>query len=276
MKNVQVMIYGACGRMGRTLVRCLVEQQVEGLRLAAAVESLGCPHLGENAGTLAGTSSSEINITSDIESALEGVDAVIDFSSPAGTSALASSMPTGSAAWVIGTTGLEEDHQDAIRKVASSNAVVQAPNMSLGVNVLLSLVRQAAAALYTQEYDIEIIERHHRMKKDSPSGTALGLGEAAAEGAGLDLPQVSQHGREGKRSDDRPREEIGFHAVRGGDFVGDHTVVLAGDGECVELSHRATRRETFALGALRAARWAAGQPPGLYTMQDVLQIQRAT
>jgi 4-hydroxy-tetrahydrodipicolinate reductase len=136
----------------------------------------------------------------------------------------------------------------------------------------MNLVQQAASALYGQGYDMEIVERHHRLKKDAPSGTALGLGKAAAQGAGLDLNEVSCHGRQGLSPDERPVPEIGFHAIRGGDFVGDHTVIYAGDGECIELSHRATRRETFALGALRAAAWVVGKEPGLYSMQDVLGL----
>ena len=143
--------------------------------------------------------------------------------------------------------------------------------MSLGVNLLFALVKEAAAALKGRGYDIEIIERHHRRKKDSPSGTALGLGQAAAAGSGWDLQKVAVHGRDGLVGE-RPAEQIGFHAVRGGDFVGDHTVLFAAEGESIELSHRATSRDTFALGALRAAHWLAGKPAKLYTMQDVLGL----
>ena len=143
--------------------------------------------------------------------------------------------------------------------------------MSMGVNLLFSLVQKAAEALKDKGYDVEIIERHHRRKKDSPSGTALGLGEAAAAGFGWDLKKVAVHGRDGLVGE-RPAEQIGFHAVRGGDIIGDHTVLFAADGECVELSHRATSRDTFAIGALRAAAWAASQKAGLYTMRDVLGV----
>jgi 4-hydroxy-tetrahydrodipicolinate reductase len=173
---------------------------------------------------------------------------------------------------VIGTTGLSADERAAVEKAARDIPVVMAPNMSLGVNLLFALLEQAGRVLKEKGYDVEIIERHHRRKKDSPSGTALGLGQAVARGMDLDLEKVAVHGRHGLVKEDRPATEIGFHAVRGGDFVGDHTVIFAAEGESVELSHRATSRDTFAMGALRAAAWLAGRPAGLYTMRDVLGV----
>jgi 4-hydroxy-tetrahydrodipicolinate reductase len=172
---------------------------------------------------------------------------------------------------VIGTTGLTPDEKKVIDQAAAKIPIVLAPNMSLGVNLLLSLVQKAAEVLKGKGYDIEIIERHHRRKKDAPSGTAIGLGEAAAKGFGWDLKRVSVHGREGLVGE-RPVEQIGFHAIRGGDLIGDHTVLFAADGECIELSHRATSREALALGALRAAVWVAGRKAALYSMRDVLGV----
>ena len=187
-----------------------------------------------------------------------------------GTSGNAPRIAKAGKALVIGTTGLTADEKKMIERAAKKIPVVLAPNMSLGVNLLLSLVEQAARVLKGKNYDIEIIERHHRRKKDSPSGTAIGLGEAAAKGLGWDLKKVAVHGREGLVGE-RPNEQIGFHAVRGGDIVGDHTVLFAADGECIEISHRATSRDTFAIGALRAAAWL-GRKPGLYSMRDVLGV----
>jgi 4-hydroxy-tetrahydrodipicolinate reductase len=199
-------------------------------------------------------------------------EVVIDFSGAASTAALAPVLAERGVAWVIGTTGLDDAQRQAVEQAAQRTAVVMAPNMSLGVNLLLQLVEDAARALRGRGYDIEIIERHHRRKKDAPSGTALGLGEAAARGMEWQLDAVAQHGRSGVTDGDRPVEQIGFHAVRGGDFVGDHTVVFAAEGESVELGHRATSRDTFARGALRAAAWATGREPGLYSMRDVLGL----
>ena len=196
---------------------------------------------------------------------------VIDFSGHQGTAGNASRIAEWKKALVIGTTGLTPDEKKVIEQAAAKIPIVLAPNMSLGVNLLLSLVQKAAEALKGKGYDIEIIERHHRRKKDSPSGTAIGLGEAAAKGFGWDLKKVSVHGREGLVGE-RPVEQIGFHAVRGGDLIGDHTVLFAADGECIELSHRATSREAFALGALRAAVWVADRKAGLYSMRDVLGV----
>jgi 4-hydroxy-tetrahydrodipicolinate reductase len=220
---------------------------------------------------LAGCKASEILISSDFETACADAEVLVDFTFHAATVEHARHAAELKKAMVIGTTGLSEDEEALLRTSAESIPIVYAPNMSMGINLLFLLVEQTAAALKDAGYDIEIVERHHRLKKDAPSGTALGLGRAAAKGAGWDLDDVAVHGREG-HTGERTAEEIGFHAVRGGDIVGDHTVLFASEGECVELSHRATTRDTFAIGALRAAKWVVGQTPGLYSMQDVLGL----
>ncbi len=252
--------------MGKTLIRCLETHAVPGLQLVGAVDLWDCPDLGKDAG------SGGVKITSDLAAVAPGSDVIIDFSGHKGTAGNAARVSQWKKAWVIGTTGLEAAEQQAVEAAARAVPVVWAPNMSLGVNLLFALLEQAGRALKDRGYDVEIIERHHRKKKDSPSGTALGLGQAVARGLGVDLPQVSVHGRHGMAAGERSASEIGFHAVRGGDIVGDHTVMFATDGEIVEFSHRATSRDTFAMGALRAAAWVAGRKPGLYTMRDVLGL----
>lgn len=252
--------------MGKTLVRCLESNAVAGLKLVGAVDLWDCPDLGKEAGTTG------IKITADLAAVVAQADVVIDFSSHHGTSGNAARMAGWRKAWVIGTTGLSAEERAAIAAAANQIPVVLAPNMSLGVNLLFALLEQAGRALKGKGYDVEIIERHHRRKKDAPSGTAIGLGQAVAKGLGADLEKVSVHGRHGMAKNERPEAEIGFHAVRGGDIVGDHTVLFAAEGECIEFSHRATNRDTFALGALRAAAWVAGRPPRLYNMRDVLGL----
>ena len=268
----KVVIVGACGRMGRTITRYLVNGAVPGLELAGAVDLWDCPDLNKDAGVAAGVKAAGVLISSDLEAAAKAGDVVIDFSSHHGTAGNAERLAQWGKAWVVGTTGLNADEKKAVETAAARIPVVMAPNMSLGVNLLFVLLEQAGKALRERGYDVEIIERHHRKKKDSPSGTALGLGQAVARGMQLDLDQVAVHGREGLSATERSATEIGFHAVRGGDIVGDHTVLFAAEGECIEFSHRATSRDTFALGALRAAAWVSGRTPGLYTMKDVLGL----
>ncbi|MCX7010397.1 MAG: 4-hydroxy-tetrahydrodipicolinate reductase [Kiritimatiellaeota bacterium] len=263
---------GAAGRMGRTLIRLLQNKAVPELQLSGAVDLWDCPERGQDVGLISGAGAAGILLSSDLAEVTPACDVVIDFTSHQGASGNVARLASWRKAVVIGATGLNTEEKQMVAEAAQHIPIVMAPNMSLGVNLLFSLVQEAAAALAGKGYDIEIIERHHRRKKDSPSGTALGLGEAAAAGCGWDLQQVAVHGREGIVGE-RPAEQIGFHAVRGGDFVGDHTVVFAADGESIELSHRATSRDTFALGALRAARWLEGTPAGLYTMQDVLGLK---
>lgn len=263
---MNITLIGAGGRMGKTLVRCIESNAVPGLQLVGAVDLWDAPDLGKPCG------STGINLTSDLAAVAPLADVLIDFSGHQGTAGNAPRIAGWGKGWVIGTTGIGPEGQAAIAAAAKVIPVVQAPNMSLGVNLLFVLLEQAGRALKDRGYDVEIIERHHRKKKDSPSGTALGLGQAVARGLGVKLDEVAVHGREGLVKTDRSATEIGFHAVRGGDIVGDHTVMFATDGELVEISHRATSRDTFAIGALRAAAWLKGRAPGLYTMRDVLGL----
>ena len=269
---VKILLLGAAGRMGQAITRLIVTGAVPGLELVAAVDRADSPLAGQDVGTAAGVRALGVRISSDLAAALAArPDVAVDFSSPAATAAAAPALAAAGVAWVAGTTGLAEAENAAIAKAAQKIPVVRAANMSLGVNLLFALVEQAARALKGRGYDCEIIERHHRRKKDAPSGTALFLGEAAAKGFGWSLKDVAVDGRSGLAGE-RPEKQIGFHAVRGGDIVGDHTVLFAADGECVEISHRATSRDTLALGALRAAAWLPGHAPRLYGMGDVLGL----
>ncbi len=260
----KIIVLGAGGRMGQAIIRCL--PSVPEIQLVGAIDLWDSPLLGKPAGDTG------VTITSDVAPLAKSADVVIDFTSHFGTAGNAPRMAKWGLGWVIGTTGLSAEEQKAVAAAAKKIPVVMAPNMSLGVNLLFALLEQAGRALKGRGYDCEIIERHHRRKKDSPSGTAIGLGQAAARGLDLDLGKVAVHGRHGLAKAERSADEIGFHAVRGGDIVGDHTVMFAADGEIVEFSHRATSRDTFALGALRAAAWVAGRKPGLYSMRNVLGL----
>ncbi len=260
---VRFAMLGAGGRMGSAIIRCATT--MPGMTLSGALESAGHPDLGRELAP-------GVRLTDDLTAALNGADAAIDFSFHTATVAHAPRLADHGTPWVIGTTGLDAAGRAAVERAAERVPVVLAPNMSLGVNLLLALLEDAARALNGRGYDVEIVERHHRLKKDAPSGTALGLGEAVAKGFSWKLGDVAVHGRAGISPTVRPDQEIGFHAVRGGDFVGDHTVIFAGAGESIEFSHRATSRDTFAAGALRAAAWLPGQTPGLYTMKDVLGL----
>lgn len=269
--STKVVILGAAGRMGKTLIRFILEGKVAGLELAGAIDLWDVPDLGKDAGLAAGTREAGVTISTDLAAVAPGADVLIDFTSHFGTAGNAERVAGWGTAWVIGTTGLGDTDRAEVKKAAQKIPVVLSGNMSLGINLLCRLVEEAARTLHARGYDIEIIERHHNQKKDAPSGTALMLGQAAADGAGLDLKTSQTDGRTGMPGA-RKKEEIGFHAVRGGDIVGDHTVLMAGTGEMIELSHRATSRETFAIGALNAAQWAVRQKPGLYSMKDVLGL----
>lgn len=268
----KVLIVGAGGRMGLAMARLIAQRAVPGLELVAAVDRAGAPLLGQDAGVAAGVPALGVAIGADLAAGLAArPDVAVDFSSPSATAATAAQVAAAGVPWVVGTTGLGAAEQAAVAQAARKIPVVLSANMSLGVNLLYALVAQAARTLAGLRYDCEIVERHHRRKKDSPSGTALYLGEAAAQGFGWNLKDVAVDGRTGIPGE-RPEKEIGFHAVRGGDIVGDHTVLFAADGECIELSHRATSRDTLALGALRAAAWLPGRAPALYGMRDVLGL----
>ena len=268
----KVLIVGAGGRMGLAMARLIAQRAVPGLELVAAVDRAGAPLLGQDAGVAAGVPALGVVLGTDLAAALAArPDVAVDFSSPSATATTAAQVAAAGVPWVVGTTGLGAAEQAAVAQAARKIPVVLSANMSLGVNLLYALVAQAARTLAGLRYDCEIVERHHRRKKDAPSGTALYLGEAAAQGFGWNLQDVAVDGRTGIPGE-RPEKEIGFHAVRGGDVVGDHTVLFAADGECIELSHRATSRDTLALGALRAAAWLPGRAPALYGMRDVLGL----
>ncbi|MCU0858404.1 MAG: 4-hydroxy-tetrahydrodipicolinate reductase [Pontiellaceae bacterium] len=269
--SINVVIQGAAGRMGKTLIRCIQEGKVAGLKLTGAVDLWDVPDIGKDAGLAAGTKEAGIKMTADLAAVASAADVIVDFTSHIGTSGNAERIANWKTAWVIGTTGLSDTELAEVKKTAQSVPVVMAGNMSLGINLLCNLVQEAAEALYARGYDIEVIERHHNQKKDAPSGTALMLGQAAADGAGLDLKKSQMDGRTGMPGA-RTKAEIGFHAIRGGDIIGDHTVLMAGPGEMIELSHRVTSRETLAIGALNAAAWVVQQPPCLYSMKDVLGL----
>ena len=264
----KIGVVGAGGRMGCMLLGQIL--RTDGVALSGAVERLGSPLLGRDAGTLAGGPEAGIAVTDDPYRLFAEADAVIDFTAPQSTVDLSALAAQARTAHVIGTTGLDDAQEDAVRKAARHTPVVLAPNMSVGVNLLLDLVERVSAVL-DERFDIEIVESHHRHKADAPSGTALALGRAAAAGRRVDLDTAAVRGRDGITGA-RPPGGIGFAVLRGGDIVGDHTVMFAGEAERIELSHRATDRAVFARGAVHAARWAHGRPPGLYSMRDVLGL----
>ena len=265
---MRLVVVGAAGRMGRMLVRAIEEEP--GCRLAAAVEQPGSLALGEDAGLLAGIGRLSVPITDDPAAAFREADGVLDFTAPAATRRFAETAAAAGLVHVIGTTGLSEDDLRALRGAAGRARIVQSGNMSLGVNLLAGLVRKVAATLGT-DWDIEVLEMHHRMKVDAPSGTALLLGEAAAEGRAVALSERSVRVRDG-HTGARVPGDIGFATLRGGTVVGEHSVIFAGAGERIELTHRAEDRAIFARGAVKAALWARGKPPGFYTMADVLGL----
>ncbi|MCE7029343.1 4-hydroxy-tetrahydrodipicolinate reductase [Jiella avicenniae] len=267
---MKLVVLGAAGRMGRTLVK--VVSETEGAALHAALERSGSPALGSDAGMLAGIGEAGVTITDDVDAALDGADGIVDFTVPAVSADIAKRAAERSLVHVIGTTGFEAEANDAILAAADAGAtIVKSGNMSLGVNLLAVLVEQAARALGPEAFDIEVLEMHHRHKVDAPSGTALLLGEAAATGRGIALADRSVRVRDGITG---PREQgtIGFATLRGGSVVGEHSVILAGEGERIELSHAAGDRTIFARGAIKAALWAKEKPAGLYSMRDVLGL----
>jgi len=268
VEAMRVAVTGAGGRMGRALVRALVE--TPGMRLVGALEREGAATLGEDAGLLAGVGALGVAITDDPLPVFAHTDAVLDFTTPEASLAHADLAAQARIVHVVGTTGFSADAEPRFRAAARHARIVKSGNMSLGVNLLAGLVRRAAAAL-GPDFDIEIVEMHHRHKVDAPSGTALLLGRAAAEGRGVSLDEVGVRGRDGLTGA-RPAGAIGFASLRGGSVVGDHLVVLAGEGERLELAHRAEDRSIFARGALAAARWAFDKNPGLYGMDHVLGL----
>ena len=265
---MDITITGAGGRMGQMLVRQIAK--TPGARLVAAVEAPGGKALGRDAGEAAGLDASGVKITDDPAAAIGAGQVVIDFTVPAATVAHAGIAAAKGAAMVIGTTGLSPEQAGRIKAAAERVPIMWAANMSLGVNILLALVERTAALL-DADYDIDILEMHHRHKIDAPSGTALALGHAAAAGRKIGLEEVWRKTRDG-HTGARPAGEIGFATLRGGDEVGFHTVMYGGIGERLELTHRAFSREIYASGALKAAQWVQAQKPGLYSMKDVLGL----
>ena len=265
---MKLVVVGAGGRMGRMLIKTIAETPDVGLH--AAVESAASPHLGQDSGALAGLPANGIAVTEDALAAFLDADAVIDFTVPKASVEFAALAAQARIVHIIGTTGLSEDDLAAIAAAARHAVIVRSGNMSYGMNLLAALVKQVAKAL-GEDFDIEIVESHHRMKVDAPSGAALMLGEAAAEGRGISLKDHSARGRDGITGA-RKRGDIGFASLRGGSIIGDHTVVFAGDGERIELTHKADDRSLFARGALKAVLWAKGRKPGLYSMMDVLGL----
>ena len=265
---MKLIIAGAAGRMGKSLIEATLN--APDMSLGAALEMPGNPALGRDAGEGLG-SNTNIKVTSDVHAAIGAGDCLIDFTRPEGTLAhLAQCVALGKAA-VIGTTGFSLDQKALIGEAAEEIPIVFAPNMAVGVNVTFKLA-EIAAKILGEGYDVEIIEAHHRHKADAPSGTALRLGEVVAEALGRDLDKTALHGREGITGERDPKA-IAFHALRGGDIVGEHTVMFAGEGERLEVTVRSSSRMTYAVGALRAARFLAGKKSGLYDMWDVLGLR---
>ena len=268
MAALRIAVAGASGRMGRILIEAIAA--APDMVLAAALEQPGSSALGQDSGLLVG-SANGVLVSDQIEAVLAGADCLIDFTRPAGSLQHLEICRRLGVHLVIGTTGFDAAGKAAIAAAARDIPIVFAPNMAIGVNVVFSLLQQAARAL-SSGYDVEIIEAHHRHKVDAPSGTALRMGEVVAEATGRDLSQCAIYGREG-HTGERAADTIGFATVRGGDIVGDHTVLFAGTGERVEISHKAASRVPYASGALRAARYLREKKAGLYDMQEVLGLR---
>lgn len=268
MNATRIGIVGAGGRMGRMLIEATLKG--EGVVLGAAFDVPGTPAIGKNAGELVGMAS-QVVVTDDVAAGLKDIDVLIDFTRPQGTLAHLELCRKAGVGMVIGTTGFEADGKAVIAEAARDIPVVFAPNMAVGVNVVFKLL-DMAARIMNEGYDIEVVEAHHRMKIDAPSGTALRMGEVVAAALGRDLEDCAVYGREGVTGERDP-STIGFATVRGGDIVGDHTVMFCGIGERVEITHKASSRMPYALGSLRAARFMAGRKSGLFDMQDVLGLR---
>jgi 4-hydroxy-tetrahydrodipicolinate reductase len=268
MPDIRVGIMGCGGRMGRMLVAEV--HATPNCVLAGGAEAAGSAFLGRDIGELAGIGTAGMLATDDVSSVASASDVLIDFTTPEASVTNARIAAQRSTALVIGTTGLDAVQAVAIEAAAKLVGIVWAPNMSPAVTMLMGFVAEAARGL-GEDYDIEVLEMHHKHKVDAPSGTALALGHSAAFGRGIDLAAHSQRVRDGHTGPRKPGD-IGFATLRGGDVAGDHTVIFAGDGERLELTHRASNRRVFARGALRAARWVVGKKPGLYGMRDVLGL----
>lgn len=268
MGVTRIGVVGASGRMGRMLIEATLKDA--SLELGAAFDLPGSPFIGKTAGEMLGMSS-DVVVTDDVAAGLKNIDCLIDFTRPQGTLVHLELCRQAGVGIVIGTTGFEADGKEAIAAAAQDIPVVFAPNMAVGVNLVFKLL-DTAARILNQGYDIEIVEAHHRMKIDAPSGTALRMGEVLANALERDLKECAVYGREGVTGERDP-STIGFATVRGGDIVGDHTVMFCGLGERVEVTHKASSRQPYALGSLRAARFISGRKSGLFDMQDVLGLR---
>lgn len=267
--TTRIGITGAAGRMGRHLVETVLQNNE--LALTAAVDRAGSAFIGADAGELAGQSRAGVPVTDDLAAALPGIDVLIDFTHPEATVDNARLCREHGVRMVIGTTGLTAGQRQTVEQAASDIGVVFAANYSVGITLSLKLIDMAARAL-GDDFDVEVVEAHHRHKIDAPSGTALRMGEVLANALGRDLDVCAVYGRQG-RTGARDSRTIGFETIRGGDVVGDHTVMFLGQGERMEITHRATSRMTFARGAVRSAAWVATRGKGLYDMEDVLQLR---
>lgn len=268
MSSLKIAVAGASGRMGKMLIEAI--QKADDTILAGALDRVGSPALGTDAAAFTGTPAN-VTIESDLAKGLADADYLIDFTRPEGTLAHAAYCAEHGIKMIIGTTGFDQAGKDAIAAAAEKTAILFAPNMSVGVNVTMKLL-ELAAKNFSHGYDIEIIEAHHRHKVDAPSGTALKMGEVVANAIGRNLDDVAVYAREGVTGERDP-SSIGFATVRGGDIVGDHTVLFAGIGERIEISHKSSTREHYALGSLRAARFLSEKQTGLYDMYDVLNLK---
>jgi len=269
MAKVKVVVAGASGRMGARLVS-LVKESSE-FQLVGAVERKGHPAIGSDAGDVAGCGRIGVVMTDNLTALADRADVLLDFTTPDVSLMHMAIMAASRKAMVVGTTGLSAGQLAELKKAAKAIPCVFSPNMSVGVNVILKVLAEMARA-FGEDYDIEVTEAHHRLKKDAPSGTALKIAQVLADATGRELDKVATYGRKGMVGE-RKKGEIGIQAIRAGDIVGDHTVLFGGLGERIEVTHRAQSRDTFARGALRAARWVVTRPPGLYDMHDVLGLK---
>jgi len=267
---IKVLVAGAGGRMGGRIIAALEGQ--EGIALGGAFEKKGHSAVGQDAGSVSGIGDKGLVIVDRLESIIDSGDVIIDFTDPEATLRHVELVAAQEKAMVIGTTGMEAGQKDELEKAARKIPVVFAPNTSVGVNLLFKVLSDVAPIL-GDAYDVEIVETHHRFKKDAPSGTARKMAEVVASSLGRDLEKVAVYGRSGMVGE-RKKDEIGIFSMRGGDVVGEHTVIFSGLGDRVEFTHRAHSRDTFAQGAVRAARWVAGRVPGLYDMMDVLGLKK--
>lgn len=263
---INVSVTGAAGRMGKQIITLLLQE--DDIEVVGATEIDGHPSIGKDVGEIIGIERIGVLVSDNLDKAASKADVVVDFTNPKATLDAASYASSKRKPMVIGTTGFSRDEKIRLEKLAKGFACVISPNMSVGVNVMFEITKKLAELL-GNEFDIEVIEAHHRNKKDSPSGTAIRLGEIIAESTGRDFSEVARFDRHGHVGERRPNE-IGIQAIRGGDIIGEHCVWFCGNGERIELTHRATDRNNFASGAIRALRWIIGKPPGVYTMRNVL------